>query len=74
MPGTKALQDIAPSVGVAVEIDDLGGLAIINMVVQQNTHRSSAATEDDELNASVGDNGHRTAIYKRIVTLGAGDA
>ena len=55
--GNEDAPDVAPAVGLAVELDDLLRLAVVDLVVQQQPHRRGAAAEDDKLHAILVENG-----------------
>jgi hypothetical protein len=52
-PGHEHAPDITPAVGFAIEGDDFGGFAVIDVIVQQHAHGRGRTTEYDELHAAV---------------------
>ena len=51
--GNKHAPDIAPAVGFDVELDDVIGLAVFDLVIEQEPQRGGVATEYDKLHAAV---------------------
>ena len=58
--------NIAPAVGLAVELDDFRRLAVVDLVVQQQPHRRGRSAEDDKLHAAVVQN---RAVGQRVTEL-----
>ena len=54
--------DVPPAVQIGIELDDVGGVGIVDALIEQHPHGGRAAAEDDEL--------HPPVVYYRTVRKG----
>ena len=51
--GNVQTPNVTPAIGIPIELDDLGGFAVVYLVVKQQSHGGGRATEDRKLHTGV---------------------